>query len=623
MDNWQPGGNPPTLSMPVDAVVVGTATGLHLPPGDASITSPSAVPLQPGDFPDATYRLVIHGEIDVCLAMEGPFSIDAGDPPWIRWPEPTAIAVGFHDPHNDRPALTVPPSPDGLATAVTAAGQTHSTTGPERSHPGFRPPTPTVTFGDESIPAALTPDADSPTIRVPATVIDVLVAAPLAYYLGASLAVGDGRPHLESDAIEYTFEARPTFVETVSRILRGVVDLDTRLRTIPGESGRLVDGPRADELASASPSERVAYVMDASLDTLPRWPLSTYINADIENGRYLPYLLDRLSLVYPAAASALDPQALLRRCLDEFYRGNAPTIDAVEPSLTDSHSHAWLGDGTPVDAYTLRGGEPSDRPSPQDLRIDVVCNAPEMAAEQDVAAVYRQNLQAPDVDVRLHQQVSTSELAAIFERASDLVHFIGHCEIGGIVCPDGPFAAENLAECGATAVVLNACGSYYEGFELVRAGATVCAVTLRKVLDDQAVTLGTTFADLLANGFAFDRALSLARGEIIVGQDYVVVGDGTYRLCPPQGPPGLYRIRDAADGFTVQYEVLSPDWAGRRYVDPITGEDRVCGEQTMATVDRSTICDILARRPVPVRFDGGLEWSPELADRLRARRQQS
>ncbi|PSP49555.1 hypothetical protein BRC75_03355, partial [Halobacteriales archaeon QH_7_69_31] len=50
--------------------------------------------------------------------------------------------------------------------------------------------------------------------------------------------------------------------------------------------------------------------------------------------------------------------------------------------------------------------------------------------------------------------------------------------------------------------------------------------------------IGTTFADLLATGFAFARALSLARGEILAGRDSVVVGDGTHRLRPARGEPG-------------------------------------------------------------------------------------
>ena len=94
-------------------------------------------------------------------------------------------------------------------------------------------------------------------------------------------------------------------------------------------------------------------------------------------------------------------------------------------------------------------------------------------------------------------------------------------------------------------------------------------MTLTTVLDDQAVSVGTAFAELLAGGFAFDRALSLARGEILAGRDYVVVGDGTARLRSPRGDAGVFELERADDGFAVGYEATAPDAAGRRYRDQI------------------------------------------------------
>lgn len=650
VDCWVPGGSPPSLDVAVDASVVGTTGTLEVP-GSAARRPSTGRPLEDGDRFDGVTRIDIDAAISVRVAFDGAGSVRLNGGTRIDFDEPTPVVIGFREAKSPRPTVTVPATPAGLATAVTAAGRTHRQDGPERSHPGFRPRTPHVEFGEHSVPESL--DAPSgPIMTVPESPLAVLVAAPLAYYLGAELRISEGPPHVRGDGADHAFEPLPAFAGDVAEALGRLCYLDTRLRSVPGETTLPVDGFDADALRSAPVTARLSAVIDSSSTDRPTWPLSTYVGGDVANGRYLPYLLDRLSLVFPASASSLDPQAFLKRSLDEFYRGDAPFVDAVDPSLSAARYHAWLGEGTPVDAYTMLGS-----PTPRDLAglgsgndvesgsglqsgndvdsgtaddsesgsgtapgdrlvIDIVCNEPEMAGERDAATAYRRRFSGSTVDVRIHERLSTSELAAVLERGSDLLHFIGHCEAGGLVCPDGEFAAADLDACGVESFFLNACGSYYEGYDLVRRGATVGAVTLKSVLDEQAVTLGRTFAGLLAAGFAFDRALSLARGEIIVGRDYVVVGDGTHRLRPPRGTPGVFHVERVSEGFKVRFDGLSPDGAGRRYVDPTDGQERVCGLEQPTTVDRSELVELLERFALPVRYEGRLEWSDDLAETL-------
>lgn len=623
VEGWQPTPEASTLPGGVDAAVSGTTDAICLPAG-ATATDADGRLLQSGTLSDGDHRIVAETAPEVWLAFEGSATVERKDRPWIHFPEPNVITVGFREVRDRRPEVHVPETPSGLATAVSAAGRTHRTTGPARSHPGFRPRTPRVVFGDHSIPEPLEPSGSAPRMVVPDSALSVLVAAPLAYYVGATLRVNSGPPRILGDDIEYTFDSLPAFTAEISRTLRGLCSLDARLRSIPGETGPLGEASSLAHLEDASPAERLAELLDSPPETLPEWPLSTYVEDDPACGRYLPYLLDRLSLVHPATSSTLDPEALLKRSLDEFYRGDTPDIDAVDPSLADSRFHAWLGEGTPVDAYTLFAPETPPQPgSGGEIRIDVVCNEPEMASERGVADVYRSRLAGRNVEVRVHECLTTGDLAAVFEGPTDLVHFIGHCEVGGIVCPDGELAAADLEACRAEAFFLNACGSYYEGYDLVRRGATVGAVTLSAVLDEQAVTLGTTFAELLAAGYAFDRALSLARGEIIVGRDYVVVGDGTHRLSPPCWTPGIYRLRADGEEFTLRYEATAPDSAGRRYLCPFDGRERLCGETAMTKADRESISSLLADVSAPVRYDGDLYWSEEIPDVLAPTGQQS
>ncbi|MUV88233.1 hypothetical protein GJ631_17145 [Natronomonas sp. CBA1123] len=624
VSDWQLGGDPSSLPAATDAVVVGTTTRLGLP-ADAAVFVASAGDrlLEPDALPAGRHHLRVAAPVESHLAFDGPATVvDAGDGFGVEFPEPTAVAVGFREARTPRPTVTVPKTPAGLATAVTAAGGTHRTTGPARSHPGFRPRTPRVTFGKQSIPAELRDRSPAATVTVPPSTRAVLIAAPLTYYLGGELRVAEGVPHIESPELSRTFEPLPAFADTVAEWLRRLCTLDSRLRSVPGESGAMsVDGYDAETLRSAPATARLRAALEASSPTLPQWPLSTYVDETVENGRYLPYVLDRLSLVHPAESSALDPKALLKRSLDEFYRGESPNVEAVDPTLSESRFHAWLADGTPVDAYTLLGAESGRRPPTEGLTVDVVCNDADMASEQAVASVYRRRLTDHDVSVRVHEGLQRRELAAVFEGRTDLVHFIGHVETDGLVCPDGTLAATDLDECGAAAFFLNACGSYYEGYDLVRQGAIVGATTLTAVLDEQAVRLGTTFAELLAAGYSFDRALSMARREIIVGRDYVVVGDGTHRLRQPTGQPATLDIQTDGEAFTVRYDVTAPDSAGRRYAEPFDGEERLAGTSATTTLERGGLRELLSRHSVPVRYDGDLVWATELAERLGATRQ--
>jgi hypothetical protein len=371
---------------------------------------------------------------------------------------------------------------------------------------------------------------------------------------------------------------------------------------------------------TVDPAVRYATFLEASLDELPDWHLSTYVEPTYERGRALPALLDRLSLVYPAEATELTRRDLLQASLDDFYRGTV-SVSPLAPELGVGSAHAWLADGEVVDAFkttpTAYENARTDRPAGDALSVVVVLNDPEMDAELAVADAYRDRGGVVPLEVTVRESLSRTELAATLERPCDFLHYVGHCEADGLRCRDGHLSVESLSAAGPRAFFLNACGSYHEGEALVERGSVAGAVTLEKVLNEQAARVGTAFGRLVVGGYGIDRALGLARRRIMMGRDYAAVGDGTARVAPAVGERAVLTVEPDGDRYAVEYEAAPG--AGGEHRDPFTGAVRPRGEPSRTTLDASDLADFLRGRSLPVRFDGDLRWGESLAAELRPR----
>ena len=377
--------------------------------------------------------------------------------------------------------------------------------------------------------------------------------------------------------------------------------------------------------------ERRAETLRATLDAdaaalaehLPEWHLAAYVDPGHENVPALSHLLEDLAVVYLARAEPLDERGLLKRALDDFYRapeGPIANVDMVAPTLEDADLHAWLADGVPVEAFTPTAAAYEHRlersTATEPLDVAVVLNDAAMVAEHDeVGRIYRDADRAADVVV--YEDIPTASLARVFEDDHDFVHFIGHCEEGGLRCPDGLLDIASLCSVGARTFFLNACGSFYQGHALVERGSVAGAVTLRGVLNEPAARVGTTFARLLIEGFCIGRALSLARRRITMSTDYVAVGDGTYALASDESP--LASLDRVADGYHVEYTVPATRHVGSYFEDPFDGCERLRGTAATATVSPGDLPGVLDMLDCPVVYDGELRWSRDLAAILRGR----
>ncbi|MFC7046356.1 hypothetical protein ACFQH6_13920 [Halobacteriaceae archaeon GCM10025711] len=653
--DWRRGGSTRDIQGPVDTTVTGTTTRLRFPSGFATLTDvdrdeTTELGSQTGEYDlDAgEYQLYLYAGLMAYVRFSGPATVrktDNYEALVLTFPERRAVTLGFRSPVSFPEAtVTVPESVEGVATAIGHMASAHRTTGPNRSFPTMRRHPPLVEFGEAyDVPEEVveaTPDTDI-DLHVPATLDALLVAAPLAYYLGASVTVDrSATPHLQASDRRHEFDP-DRLQETVADLLVRSFWLDALVRNAGTYGTDLAEYALLDELdldapslLDRTPADRLVAYLDAPFDRvadrLPEWHLAMHVAPTMTNVRSLPFLLDRLALVYLPETTELESRELMTMSLDDFYRSpttDVPMVDLVKPRLQRGRCHGWMADRTPIDvfkalpaAFTNRLGF-LERGDGGERSVTVVLNDRDMDSEHaEVAEIYRRRAADLPIDVTFHENLSRAELAAVFAEENDFVHYIGHCESDGLRCTNGNLAIEDVEESNTQTFFLNACGSYYEGLELVRKGSVAGAVTLREVLDRPAAKVGTTFARLLVNGFSFEQALRLARRRIMMGKDYAVVGDGTHTLVQSANNiPMLAEVTPRDDGrFDLVGEAYMARATGGHYQTYVTENEQsyLWGNESSFVLERTDLVAFLERAEMPVLFDGDLYWSTELSDRL-------
>ncbi|ELY69510.1 hypothetical protein [Natrinema versiforme] len=680
-------GSGDDISRPVDDTIALTASELRFPHAvvyafsrgleDQYELDPSGEPLVLS--PDE-YVIDIDTEIKSYLEFSGRATIEKTDDYEsivVSFPDRTRVTLGVRCRH-EFPAgtITVPDSPSAIAEAVTHMAASHKTDGPDRSYPTLRGHPSLIEHGDElEIPDCIRSDTADHGIElvVPPDYESLFVTAPLAYYLQATVRTTDEgrgnragstrdglRLRLQDRGIETELSPMPDLERDVERLLRKTFFLDCLVRNVGPYGTTLSEGSLlealdldAEALYHASLQDRLATYLEvpyAAIEhRLPDWHLSTYVAPTYDSVETLPFLLDRLSMIYTPRTSELEGQELVERSLEDFYRGPEPSagdrneagpasrasagqvasVDIVKPDLRSGRTHGWLADGVPIDVFKSTAEAYHNRlefleRTSDSTSICVVLNDPEMAGEHDdVAEIYRQRSEELSIDVSVAESLTTAELARIFEDDHDFVHYIGHCETDGLCCPDGTLATSSLGRCNVETFFLNACGSFYEGLELIEKGSVAGAVTVTKVLNDHAIKVGSTFAKLLVHGFSIERAMGLARRRIMMGKDYAVVGDGTHSLAQ-----GKHRLpttatleeleTDSDRRYSLTLDCYSTRATGSYYFPHIETNEYayLCGNESTFTLTESELATMLGETEASVIYDGDIYWSADLSRRF-------
>jgi hypothetical protein len=636
----------------------------EVPAGDYTLEIPS-LPMKVYARIDDTGFHVIPGEESVDILLDPDTRIRIG-------------ARSFHAQPSG--TLTTTSDPTDLMDAVSLFGNAMKTWSPERTFPTLRGHPPLLELEAEpDLPDSAAPPDTGIGISVPADHQWLYPVVPLAYWLGATVERGppalliEGRRYPLGDSGGYYADTeRLAFEGHVRDLLQYSFYLDCAVRTegfydvdldarrdvesadLSLDFERLYDASIADRMRTYAEVTDMFTSVGEELDR-PDWRLTADVDPRPQRATTTPFLARDLAVVRcppevevsrstePAPANAFTrstgPGASPSSTdCDVLTRSSSPAgsiseeasrEDIVKLPGADSMSRAWVGDGFAVGSakattksYLQRLEKQAEGNS--GIEIDVVVNDDEMADEAEVSDIYgtRDHL---DFDIDLQQDLTQSELAAVFERDTDFVHYIGHVEPEGFSCCDGHLDAGQLGSVGADTFVLNACSSYEQGQRLVESGAIAGVVTLEDVISSMATKIGRVIARLLNYGFPIGSATNLVQDTMFSGGHYAVVGDSNARLVQSSaGTPNVSEVALTDNGtFELRIKAFATwNWSTGAmftpYLDVAKTKHVIPGEYGPWQVDESELIDYLDHAVFPVIATDEFYWSNNVSvERLR------
>jgi hypothetical protein len=597
------------------------------------------------------YILEVPGPVKLYFRLRGPLtvSVDAVQMT-LSFEGQKQVFVGARSYH-DKPAATITTTenPEDLMVAISYFSSALKTTGPERSYPNLRGHPPELDVGDKlQVPSHLERLDGEVRIEVPPDLMDLLVVAPLAYYTGAELVSGEQPRIVTDNGFIHTLNGPKDLESEVERVLKQVFLFDCITRTegtygMPLYERQCVEPELAFDLGdlyNSTAAERLESYLSVPFgkisDYVPQWKLTAHLTETPESIEILPFLVDDLAVIKsPTRHTAVDNSQQLS-AIEEFARArprrSGGTRDRnhdhsipsfVEPEETDSIEQAWVGNDVPIGASkamieAFRNRLARDEKD-GDIDIVVVCNDSEMLDEHNTAnEVYGSRDELP-FDVTLFDALTTNRLRLVLESDIDYFHYIGHIDEGGFECEDGSLDVGTLDSVGVDTFFLNACQSYHQGVELIRSGSIGGVVTLDEVINSGAIRVGKTMTRVLNRGFPLRAALNIARERSIVGNQYIVVGDGNAEIAHTASViPNLVEISSKdSDTYNINYQgYYSSHFGVGSYIQPKikdNGRYHLTGSShTEYTVDRETIENFFSLEVIPVRIDGTLTWSDQL-----------
>ena len=307
------------------------------------------------------------------------------------------------------------------------------------------------------------------------------------------------------------------------------------------------------------------------------------------------------------------------------YRGTKKDIvdspEFIEIGETGALEQAWVGDGIPIGASKAMIEAFKNRfqrnPTNGDIEITVVVNDDAMVKEGNIVDHVYNSRDELSFSVKLHQQLKIEDMEDVLNRDTDFFHYIGHIDDDGFECVDGQLDVTNMDYTGIKSFLLNACSSYMQAIGLIEMGAAAGIATLRPVLDSGAERIGRAIARLLNLGFPFISALKIAKTESIMGDNYVLIGDGGLDLTQSKsGIPSLCKISKNSEENDVSYwtYVNRRKDLGSITIPYVKGNQKyflTSGHTGRFMMGNDELLEFLSMGEMPIIMDSSLYWSNE------------
>ncbi len=600
------------------------------------------------ELPEQEYIVELNGRIKVYLRVTSELTIASSTERMeLDFGTTTRVQVGARSYH-ERPGTTITTTtePSDVMKAISTFGSALKTTSCERSLPSLRGHPPQIELGDElQIPEELSTPESGITIEIPPKIEMIYPVSTLVYYLGANVIPGN-RPRLITDrgfcrAFDRSVRA---FESEVEQVFKQIFFFDCITRTEGYYQIELNERQAIekyvdfafDELYQKPLAEQIEAYLDVPFHLikkfLPTWPLTTYATDELRNVESLPFLANNFSLIRMAKKQEHKTEMTFPDPVSGFLRSSGTedrghSVDEyksyVSPPETDSLERAWLGTGNPLGANKIikdAFDNKLDRDSSTDgIKIAVVCNESEMSPEYDDGDNLYGERDELEFNIDVYRNLSVDELETVFATETDFLHYIGHLTDDGFVCRDGGLDIKDVDDVAVDTFLLNGCRSYEQGKQLIEAGSIGGIVTYSHIGNKSATTIGRLIARLLNRGFSLRSALTLAREHQIVGNQYLVVGDGSVEIAQSEnGTPMKCSIESGSidDDFEVKlttYPTLEQGMGSlyRPYIDEIQPYFLTGGDLPTFTLSDDSLSQFLRLEQVPVLFENDLGWSTE------------
>ena len=538
------------------------------------------------DIGGDTQFLGLTGPIKLYCRVDDPGTVEVGiDSVHLSFDRPSVVEIGARSLH-ERPAGTIrtPDDPEAMMEAIAALSSSLKTTSPERSWPTLRGHPPLIERGQVlEIPDLLRLPETDVSIVVPPNYRDVYAVAPLSFYFGATIEPGRTR-RLETAERSYELGVERSLEDDVARVLKRTFVLDCVVRTEGLYRYELQERSDLEPHLPFDVSETYGLSLSDQLDRylsvphdvvepyIPRWPLTAHVPARPDGVSLLPYIVNELGIVREARGTTVDPTIeshptgqVVRSASEHRTPVVTSTIDErsktfIEPDvIDDSIEHAWFGDHIPrgaskstIEAYENQLSRTERNDS---IEILLVCNDVRMLEEHDLLDDVYGNRETLPFSIDSEFGVSTDELASLLTGGGyDFLHYIGHATPTGLQCPDGELDVRSLSTIDVGVFFLNACQSYEQGLALTKRGAFGGITTLGDIVNEHAVTMGETIARLLNLGFPLRAALELAKDTTILGDQYLIVGDGSTDIAQSEGgAPAVLEYKQVDSRLDIQF----------------------------------------------------------------------